>query len=100
MFAGDLAECIWKCVKDFESVPSLMNVGQGEDHTIETYYEVISNIIGYDGDFNYDLSKPVGMQRKLVDSSKCQHWGWHPKHTLQQGVQLTYDYYLKEVFDE
>ena len=37
-----------------------------EDHTIETYYEVISNIIGYDGDFNYDLSKPVGMQRKLV----------------------------------
>ncbi len=100
MFADDLAECIWKCVKDFESVPSLMNIGQGEDHPIKTYYEVISDIVGYDGDFDYDLSKPVGMKRKLVDSSKCQQWGWRPKHTLQQGVQLTYDYYLEEISNE
>ena len=74
------------------------------DHHIEFNHDcevcLYSAKLNHDGDFNYDLSKPVGMQRKLVDSSKCQHWGWHPKHTLQQGVQLTYDYYLKEVFDE
>ena len=100
MYAGDLAECIWACVKNFDSLPLFMNVGQGEDHSVKTYYETIAKVVGFQGKFVYDLSKPIGMKRKLVDSGQCRHWGWSPKFTLEQGLKLTYEYYLRKIFND
>ena len=96
MYSADLADCIWQAVENFESLPSTMNVGLGEDWSVNDYYRIAAEVVGYEGQFKHDLSKPVGMRQKLVDTSKQAGWGWAPKHSLKDGLKATYQFYLKE----
>jgi len=96
MYAGDLAQLIVSAIGRFSSLPALMNVGLGYDYTINEYYEATAEVIGYEGTFVHDLSKPVGMARKLVNVDKQTAWGWQPTHSLKQGIASTYHFYLKE----
>lgn len=73
-----------------------MNVGLGHDYTINEYYQAAAKMMGYTGGFVHDLSKPVGMARKLVSVERQQAWGWSPRHELRVGIEKTYSYYLKE----
>lgn len=95
MYAGDFADFIWFAVKNFDIVPETMNVGLGYDFTINQYYETIAKVIGYKGKFIHDFSKPEGMKRKLVDITKLEKLGWKPKHTLEEGVKKTYEFFLE-----
>jgi GDP-L-fucose synthase len=70
MYGGDLADAIVHSIKNFDSLPACMNVGLGHDHTINEYYEAVASVMGYGGVFTHDLSKPVGMARKLVSIEK------------------------------
>jgi len=99
MYAGDLADAMAKSITNFETLPSLMNVGLGEDHTINQYYAEAADIIGYTGNFVHDLSKPVGMARKLVSIERLRSWGWSAKHDLRDGIEKTYQYYLEEIIE-
>lgn len=100
MFAEDLMDCMFKCIADFDSVPDLMNVGLGFDYSITEYYQAIAEVIGYKGQFKYDISKPTGMKQKLVDVSKVNTWGWKSKTSLKDGVAKTYDYFLRTTKNE
>ncbi len=95
MYAGDLADCLIEAVQRVDTMPDLMNVGIGDDHTIDEYYDVIAGVVGYRGGFRHDLDKPVGMARKLVDTSKADAWGWRAKTGLKEGIRKTYEYYLE-----
>lgn len=94
LYAGDLADAILAAIKHFDTLPDMMNVGLGQDFTVNEYYRLAAEVIGFKGRFRYDLSKPVGMVRKLVDISKAGTWGWQAKTSLQNGLRTTYDYYL------
>jgi len=94
MYAGDLADAILKAVEHFDSLPMVMNVGMGLDFSVNEYYESIAEIVGYKGIFVHDLTKPVGMARKLTDVRLALSWGWHAKTSLHDGLQLTYSFYL------
>ncbi len=96
MYAGDLADVVLRVIKNFESVPVYMNVGLGHDYTINEYYQAAAEVMGYTGGFVHDLSKPVGMARKLVDIERQRSWGWTASHDLREGMKKTYEYYLKE----
>lgn len=96
MYGGDLADAIVSAIKKFDTLPVCMNVGLGHDHTINEYYEAVAIVMGYTGSFTHDLSKPVGMARKLVSIEKQQAWGWSAQHDLRSGIENTYSYYLKE----
>ena len=96
MYAGDLADAILRAITNFDSLPAYMNVGLGHDHTINEYYQAAAEVMGYTGGFTHDLSKPVGMARKLVSVDRQQTWGWSARHDLRDGIEKTYDYYLKE----
>jgi GDP-L-fucose synthase len=96
MYGGDLADAIVHSIKNFDSLPACMNVGLGHDHTINEYYEAVASVMGYGGVFTHDLSKPVGMARKLVSIEKQKAWGWSASHDLRSGIENTYSYYLKE----
>jgi len=100
MYAEDFADFIWFGIKHFNSLPNLMNVGIGFDYSITEYYEMIKEIIGFSGDFNYDLSKPTGMQQKLVDISHQTKLGWAPLTDTKTGIAQTYQYYLEDILDE
>ena len=74
-----------------------MNVGLGYDYTVNEYYKTIAQIIGYEGDFSHDLTKPEGMTQKLLDISKQTQFGFQPKFSLEEGVKLTYEFYLEHI---
>lgn len=97
LYAGDLADAVMRALTNFESLPSMINIGLGHDYTVNQYYEIAAKVVGYQGGFHYDLSKPTGMQRKLSDTRRAVEWGWQPGHTLEQGLAKTYQYYLNQL---
>lgn len=96
MYAGDLVDAIVRHVTD-PTPPDLMNIGVGEDHSINDYYAVAARVIGWNGHFVHDRSKPVGMKQKLVSVQKQAAWGWKPQTSLEEGIALTYRHYLEKV---
>ncbi|WP_314531349.1 GDP-L-fucose synthase [uncultured Pseudomonas sp.] len=95
MYGGDLADAIIQAVDKFDSLPLNMNVGLGHDHSINEYYHAAAAVMDYRGQFIHDVTKPVGMARKLVNIERQSLWGWKPRHTLQEGIEKTYSYYLE-----
>lgn len=96
MYAGDLADAVMKAASDIDALPELMNCGLGHDHTINAYYETVADVIGWDGKFTHDLSKPIGMQQKLCATDRQNDWGWTAPTSLRDGIKATYDFYLNE----
>lgn len=95
MFASDLADFIWYAIANFDKMPDLMNIGLGYDYTINEYYYAIAKVIGYEGKFVHDLSKPVGMKQKLVDTTRLKGFGWKNKYSLEDGIKRTYSFFLE-----
>lgn len=96
MYAGDLADCLIYALQNFLELPEMMNVGPGCDRTIDDYYAAAADVIGYRGGVVHDLSKPSGMQRKLVDISRQIKFGWQAKTDLKSGLKKTYEFYLSK----
>lgn len=95
MYALDLADALFYCIDHFQKMPTMLNIGLGHDFSINEYYAKIAAVVGFEGSFNHDLTKPIGMKQKLVSTTKLTALGWKPKHTLEQGLQQTYQYYLE-----
>lgn len=93
MYAGDLADFIFYAIENFDKMPQNINVGLGHDYTINEYYKAIAAVIGFDGTFVHDISKPVGMKQKLIDDTKLREFGWRYQTSLEDGIQKTLDYY-------
>ena len=66
MYTSDLADFIYYCIVNFERMPQNINVGIGKDYTINEYYKIIADVIGFKGKFKNDLSKPTGMEKNLL----------------------------------
>jgi len=94
MYAGDLADFIYFIIDKIDSLPGMVNVGLGHDYTINEYYKTIADVLGYKGKFVHDLSKPVGMQQKLVDTARLHTLGWAPSTSLAEGIKRTYQFYM------
>ncbi len=95
LYAGDLANFIVNKLAQFDTWPSLMNVGAGIDYTIKEYYEIACRVVGLKNVvFNYDLQKPAGMRQKLIDVTRQVALNWQPQVSLEQGMKLTYNYFL------
>lgn len=96
MYAGDLADALVWSIKEFESLPAMMNIGMGHDYTVNEYYQIAAEVMGYTGSFVHDLSKPVGMSRKLVCVERQRALGWSARCSLKDGIKRSYEFYLKE----
>ncbi len=95
MCASDLADIVMKSVSDYDQMPAILNAGLGYDYSINEYYQIAANIVGWQGEFVHDLTKPVGMQRKLLNIDKLSAFGWQARSTLEQGIARAYAYYLE-----
>lgn len=95
MFVEDLIDFVIWSLDYYDELPDLMNVGLGYDFSIKEYYQTIAEIIGFNGEFVHDLTRPEGMKRKLCSVNKLIQLGWTPKHSLKEGLEKTYQYYLK-----
>lgn len=94
LFADDLAEACYYLMQNYNE-EGLVNIGTGEDIAIKDLALLIKDIIGYQGEINFDTSKPDGTPRKLMDVSKLHSKGWHHKIELRDGIKLAYEDFLK-----
>lgn len=78
------------------SMLSHINVGTGEECSIKGLTESVAGIVGYQGDIDWDTSKPDGAPRKLLNTSKLHSLGWHPEIKLKAGLRDTYDWYRQQ----
>lgn len=73
---------------------TMFNIGSGEEVRISELANLIKKIVGYEGEIEYDLSKPNGTPRKLLDSSKVIKLGWRPQIPLEKGIRMTYSDFI------
>jgi GDP-L-fucose synthase len=71
-----------------------VNLGTGEDIKIKDLALIIKNIVGFEGDIKYDISKPDGTKKKLLYILKLKGLGWQPKIRLDDGILNTYHSYF------
>lgn len=94
--ADDIADAsIWLLTKVGEDLDLPINVGVEMDYSIKELAEHVANVVGYDGQINWDTSKPDGAPRKLLDISRIKTTGWQAKTPFVQGLKDSYEWYLK-----
>jgi len=95
LYVDDLADAgvfLMKCYDE----EMWINVGVGEDITIQELAEMVKEIVGFRGRIVYDPSKPDGTPRKLLDVSRLFALGWRPRVSLREGLERTYRWYLEQ----
>jgi GDP-L-fucose synthase len=95
LYVDDLADALVHLMRHYSAEPHV-NVGCGADLSIAELARRIARVVGYDGEFRYDASKPDGMMRKLLDVSRIAELGWRASTSLEDGLARTYAWYLKE----
>lgn len=96
LHVDDLAEACYRCMISYND-SNIINVGTGQDLTIKELTELISIIIGYDGEIRWDATKPNGTLRKVLNVDKIKTLGWSPKIGIRQGIYDTYEWYKENV---
>lgn len=93
LHVDDLADACVFLMQNFDGdIP--LNVGTGSDIAIADLAHLIAEIVGYQGRFAFDRSKPDGTPRKLLDVSRLTDLGWRAKINLRAGIKATYEWYL------
>jgi len=94
LYVDDLAEACVFLMNNYNK-SDIINIGTGKELSISELAELIRGVIGYNGDFHYDKSKPDGMPRKLLNVEKINKLGWKSKIDLTTGIQLAYEDFLE-----
>ena len=74
--------------------PTPINVGSGDEVSIQDLARLISNTVGYGGEITFNNSKPNGTPRKFLDSTRMRELGWRPQYNLKTGIASTYDWFV------
>ena len=94
LFVDDLADACVYLMKNYSEL-ELINIGSGEDITIAEFAKVVSDAVGFQGRLVFDIARPDGMARKLMDVGRLEKLGWKAKTSLDDGIRLAYQAYLK-----
>ena len=86
----DCAEACLRLMEVYDEA-EIVNIGVGEDLTIAELAALVARVVGYGGAIVYDLSRPDGTPRKLVDVSRIHALGWRARIPLEQGIRETYE---------
>jgi GDP-L-fucose synthase len=94
MYVDDLADALVFLLQHYSDEEHI-NVGVGYDATIRELAETIARVVGFTGRLLFDSSKPDGMPRKLMDSTRLLNMGWAPKTKLEDGLRKVYAWYVQ-----
>ncbi len=92
LHVDDMASACIYLLENFDG-PQQVNVGTGEDQTIKEISQIVAAAVGFTGETQWDISKPDGTPRKLLDVSTLFDSGWKPKISLQEGIEATVEWY-------
>ena len=94
LFVLELDEQTYKA--NTQPMLSHINVGTGKDVTIREMAETMKQVVGYEGNLTFDITKPDGSPRKLIDISRLSNMGWKYSIDLEDGLKKTYKWYLSQ----
>ncbi len=96
MYVDDMVDACVFLVENFaaQDISELINIGTGEDCTIQELAELIKKTVGFKGDIVFDPTKPDGTPRKLLDVSRLHKLEWKHKTSLEEGLRKTYEDFL------
>ena len=109
LYVDDLGEAVLFALEEWDpnsaispryqddSLLNLLNVGTGMDISIYDLANKVARIVGFEGIIKWDKSKPDGTPKKLLDVTRINKIGWRSKVGLDEGITLTYQYYLNEL---
>jgi GDP-L-fucose synthase len=97
LYIDDMAEACYICMNEYDD-SEIINIGTGSDITIKELTEIIAKVIDYRGEIVWDISKPNGTPRKVMNVDKLKSLGWSPKVGIRQGIYQTYEWF-KENYD-
>jgi GDP-L-fucose synthase len=93
LHVDDLAAACLFLMKHYDE-SEIINIGWGQDQTIQELAELIAKVVGYTGDVQWDRGKPDGTPQKLLDVSRLTGRGWQAKIELEDGIRRVYRWYL------
>ena len=96
LYVDDLASAIEFLILNQVDI-DLLNIGSGKEVTILELANLIKKVVDYKGSIEFDLEKPDGNPRKLLDSSKINDLGWSADTDLLEGLKNTYSWYIKNI---
>ncbi|WP_342001780.1 GDP-L-fucose synthase [Microbacterium sp. LWH7-1.2] len=92
LHSDDMADAVLHLLEHYDG-PEQVNVGTGSDVTIREVADTIAGVVGFDGETEWDTSKPDGTPQKLLDVSKLAGAGWTSKIPLEEGLERTVAWY-------
>ena len=96
LYVDDLASAIEFLILNQVDI-DLLNIGSGKEVTILELANLIKKVVDYKGSIEFDLEKPDGNPRKLLDSSKINDLGWSADTDLLEGLKNTYSWYINNI---
>ena len=96
LHTDDLARAVLHLLNHYDDGAPI-NIGWGKDIPIKELGALIAGVVGYTGSIEWDMSKPDGTPRKLLDISRIQTLGWQPRIELREGITSTYEWYLNNL---
>ncbi len=92
LHVDDLADAVVYLLHSYNAEP-IVNIGWGQDVTIRELAELVLRAVGYKGQLAFDVGKPDGTPRKLLDTTRLTGLGWKPRITLEAGIESTYAWF-------
>jgi GDP-L-fucose synthase len=94
LFSDDLADALIFLMNTYDD-PNIINIGPHREVSIKELSELVSKLVGYTGKIVWDTSKPNGTPRRALDTSKMDALGWKSKISLEDGLKITIDWFMK-----
>jgi len=94
LYVDDAAEACLLLLQEF-SEPMPVNIGVGEDCTIQELAELVRGVVGFTGEIHWDTTRPDGAPRKLLDVRRIRALGWKPRVDLEHGICGVYKWFLE-----
>lgn len=95
LYVDDVARFILGSLNNIQYLPQDLNIGFGQDFSVNQYYRVIADVVGFKGKFVHNVNAPVGVTHKLMDISKAKEFGWAPSTDILEGLKETYTSFLR-----
>lgn len=98
LYVEDLAQALLYIMRyhDADAIGDFVNIGTGRGITIKALGEMIAGIVGFTGDIRFNTDKPDGMAEKILDTERMNELGWKASTGLEEGIGMTYRWYLEE----
>ena len=99
LHVDDCADALICILKKYNHIEPI-NIGSGEEISIKSLAHLIAKIVGFKGKLIFDRKFPDGVMRKFLDNTKLNRLGWKPNIKLEDGINLTYNWYKRNIINE